>query len=400
VFLAECRGRAPEKAAIKLVPADPESAPLQLARWELAAKLSHPHLIRLIQIGRCQLSGIDLLYVAMEYADEDLSQVLPHRPLTAVEAREFLEPALDALAYLHGRGLVHGHLKPSNFLAVGDQLKLSSDGLCRVGEPCGETRKPDLYDPPELATAGMSPAGDVWSLAATLVEALTQRLPVWERKDQDPVLPDSLPAPFLDIARNCLRLDPKRRWTVADILAHMKGQTAARPPQRRARWRRAVPVAALGLALAGLLAGPRLLRRGKQPLPSTSVPPAQPTAESELPAESLRFGVETTPSPAGLVPGEVVHQAVPEVPQKARDTIQGTVRVSVKVRVDTSGQVADAMLDYPGPSRYFARLAVDAARRWKFEPAMADGRAVPSEWILRFEFDRSATSVDPVRASP
>jgi TonB family protein len=103
---------------------------------------------------------------------------------------------------------------------------------------------------------------------------------------------------------------------------------------------------------------------------------------------------------AVLVPGEVVHQVLPDVPQKARDTIQGKVRVKVEVRVDLAGRVEGAKLDSPGTSRYFDDLALQAARLWKFAPAKVDGRDVSSAWILRFEFGRIATEVHPVRVAP
>src|SRR6266849_5626935 len=114
VFLTERSEREPQKVAIKLISADPSNAELQLTRWRLAAKLSHPHLIRLFQIGRCRLGNMPLLYVVMEYAEENLSQVLARRPLTPAEARDMLGPVLDALAYLHGQGFVHGDIKPAN----------------------------------------------------------------------------------------------------------------------------------------------------------------------------------------------------------------------------------------------------------------------------------------------
>src|SRR5262249_39052751 len=145
------------------------------------------------------------------------------RPLTPAEAREMLEPVLDALAFVHGKGFAHGHLKPANIMAVGDQLKVSSDGLCRTGQLSGPPEKPSVDDPPEIACKGFSPAGDVWSLGMTLVEALTQRLPTWEGREQEqPVLQQTLPAPFLDIARLCLRRDPQGRLTVADIAARLQ----------------------------------------------------------------------------------------------------------------------------------------------------------------------------------
>src|SRR5438309_4996301 len=135
VFLTQREGRL--KAAIKLIPANPENADRQLFQWRLATKLPHPHLIRIFQTGRCQLGDQSLLYIVMEYAEEDLSQILPHRPLTPSETRDMLQPVLDALAYVHGKGFVHGHLKPANIMAIADQVKLSSDGLCAPGESNG-----------------------------------------------------------------------------------------------------------------------------------------------------------------------------------------------------------------------------------------------------------------------
>jgi TonB family protein len=86
----------------------------------------------------------------------------------------------------------------------------------------------------------------------------------------------------------------------------------------------------------------------------------------------------------------VLHEEIPDVPQRARDTIRGHVRVAVRVRVDASGNVLSETLDNPGPSRYFARLATDAARKWRFAPAdKRDSR----EWLLRFEFGRDGTDV-------
>jgi TonB family protein len=61
----------------------------------------------------------------------------------------------------------------------------------------------------------------------------------------------------------------------------------------------------------------------------------------------------------------------------------------VKIHVDPSGRVADAELASPGPSRYFAGKALEAAREWTFAPPVA------GEWLLHFEFDRSGTKVRP-----
>src|ERR1700690_709970 len=117
VFLTECvRGGAPS-AAIKLISEEPGKAEQQLKNWELATGLSHPNLIALFQYGQCQLDGLQLLYVVMEGAEEDLSQILPHRAVTPLEAREMLRQIIDALGYLHGMGLVHSRIKPANIMA-------------------------------------------------------------------------------------------------------------------------------------------------------------------------------------------------------------------------------------------------------------------------------------------
>jgi TonB family protein len=116
---------------------------------------------------------------------------------------------------------------------------------------------------------------------------------------------------------------------------------------------------------------------------------------------STPIGLGQSPAITGrLSPGQVVHQAQPDVSRKARDTIHGTVRVRVRVLVDPSGGVVGAGLDSPGPSRYFAERTLEAARRCRFTPAKVDGRNVSSEWVLRFEFGRTETRFFPARVSP
>jgi len=79
----------------------------------------------------------------------------------------------------------------------------------------------------------------------------------------------------------------------------------------------------------------------------------------------------------------------------ARNTIQGRIRVAVQVSVDTTGNVSEAKLTSPGPSRYFANQALQSARRWKFKPPQVDGRPTASAWLLKYQFGRSGTEVIP-----
>jgi TonB family protein len=457
------------KVAIKIIPAAPEEGELQLSRWQQASELSHPHLIALYERGRFEIGGIPFVYVVMECAEENLTQFLPDRALTPVEAREMLESVLDVLAYLHRKGFVHGHIKPANIMASGDQLKVSSDGLGRAGESLDGPGDQNPYDPPEIAcvvipvSQTMSPEGDVWSLGMTLVETLTQNLPVAETvEQQDPLLPKTLQEPFLDIARHCLLCHPEGRWTVAQIAARLEGrapmpqvqtippkvrtllpvpQPIVRPSRPPAKHRNYTVPIAIGfvLVLVAILAGPRLLRRhteapqvpaamGEQPL-VPPVPSRVPPSPQERPTkaytssigEEERSSKAPVPVPALIHPetiheeetntvaklpvgsvarGEVAHQVMPEVLQSARNTIRGTVRVSVKVNVDRSGNVEDAELESRGPSKYFARAAIEAAQNWKFKPPNVGGRGVLSGWTLHFKFTRDETTVVPIQEMP
>jgi TonB family protein len=85
----------------------------------------------------------------------------------------------------------------------------------------------------------------------------------------------------------------------------------------------------------------------------------------------------------------VLHEEIPNVPRSARETIRGHIRVAVRVTVDRSGNVVGRTLENPGPSKYFAHLATDAASKWKFAPAAKkDSR----KWLLSFEFTRGGTT--------
>ncbi len=308
VFLTERHaGERLVKAAIKIIPASREKGELQLSSWQKASELSHPHLIPIHEMGRFELGGVPVVYVVMECAEENLAQVLPGRALTVAEAREMLASVLDVLAYLHGKGFVHGHIKPANIMASGDELKVSSDALRRAGESLDDPGNQTPYDSPEIVrgvnsvSQTMSPAGDVWSLGMTLVETLTQNLPVVRTAEQkDPVLPKSLQEPFLDIARHCLVRNPQARWTVAQIAARLEGRApmsqvrtispevrSASPAQQHIaapsrpivnRRNYTVPIAVgCALMLTAILAGPRFLRRHADA-------PEVPVATAEQPA--------------------------------------------------------------------------------------------------------------------
>lgn len=89
-----------------------------------------------------------------------------------------------------------------------------------------------------------------------------------------------------------------------------------------------------------------------------------------------------------------VNEVIPDVPRSALETIRGTVRVSVRLIVDRQGAVVAATPDNRGPSRYFERLSVEAAKNWTFTPASSDEQRI---MLVRFNFTRAGATA---RASP
>jgi TonB family protein len=425
VFLTECQAQNLPAAALRMIPAEQVTL-AQLSHWRAAADLSHPHLIRLLDAGLCQLGGRQFLFVVMEYAEQTLSQVLRNRALTADEVQEMLPAALDALAYLHGKYLVQGELKPASFLVVGDQLKLATDSVRPAGEPRASIAATSPYDPPEAAGGRLTPAGDIWALGVTAVEALTQHPPASpDDHSLTAPLPATLDATFADTLRRCLSHDPANRPTAIELQAQLKRaspapgvavpvdavpvdvvpvdvvpvdvvrETPARAVPVQQLFRPLAPapiIATVLILLVALWAGLRLFygherapqsARHELTAPSAGAKPRAPTPPPPGP-------VSPPPDqPAQTTPGTsppVVHEQLPIVPRSASKTIHGHVKVAVLVTVDPSGNVISAILENPGPSAYFAHLAREAARKWTFAPVdNQDTR----EWLVRFEFTRA-----------
>jgi TonB family protein len=443
-----------KKAAIKLIPADAADAEKQLLRWKAVRELNNPNLIRIFEAGRCELDGTELLYVVEKYAEENLSQILPERALTAGEARGMLAPILRALQCVHDKGFVHGHIQPSNILASGDQVKLSSDALGVPGERSRSAGATSAYDPPEAATGSASTASDVWQLGMTLIEVLTQHLPVWDRaRPSAPEVSAAVPEPFREIAGHCLQVDAGRRWTIAEILERLgtdrqgservesalKVPTSAQskkmvsapaisgPQKASAKWPYLLGLAAVVAVALVLIARPKST---SPPAEVQSTPTPQGAAAEG--SQSARAPTQPEPKPRRAAPGKarvggakvegatpeaggdekasantettntddqsgVVQRVMPQVFPSARRTIQGRIKVRVKVEVDAAGNVAKATLEAAGPSKYFSRVALEAARDWKFSPAQAGGSGA-REWKLQFAFSQAKTQVSAVRA--
>jgi serine/threonine protein kinase len=435
VFLTEWAEGKDQKAAIKLIPEPTGNAEAQLTRWRLASKFSHPNLLRLFHAGRCLLDGTPMLYVVTELAEENLGEILTERPLSPTETGELLAPVLDALDYVHSKGFVHGRIQPTNLMAIGDQVKLSIDGIRRISESGERRNGVSRYSAPECAAGDISPASDVWALGMTLVECLTQRLPVPEEGGRDMVsVPAELPAPFFELARHCLNPAPQRRWKVGELRARLERKPAALeetappvPHRNSSSHHLHLALTVAGVLMVVVLLALGFFHRGAgsvqtKTLATTSasdrpettraeakasapVPLSQPHKRGTAEEENRPIAVTADTAPhsnasGNVVRGDVVHRVLPNISSGARNTIWGTVRVRVRVKVDPSGNVAAAEYDSPGPSPYFAGLSMDAAREWKFQPSRIDDKNASSEWVIRFAYTNNETTASAVEQTP
>jgi TonB family protein len=195
--------------------------------------------------------------------------------------------------------------------------------------------------------------------------------------------------------RDCLQLDPKQRSSTADILKRLSpgaSHVEHKPDVGKEGWRGNRKLATLFILATALVIAFIVFLSGRksespksaqtaveQPVPNAA--PAEPAVVSSAPqATSKRDSA-----------GSVLHQALPEISPSARNTIRGKIRIVARVEVDASGKVTHARLTTSGPSRYFARLALDAAERWQFSPPVMNSKPAASVWSITFRIARKQT---------
>lgn len=270
-----------------------------LREAEAAARLSHPHLVTLLEVGQ---DG-PICYLTSEYCPgPTLAEWLrEHRELVpAKQAAALMLDLAEAVQHAHSRGVLHRDIKPSNVLlepktggwetALGNQLsdlsaKLTDFGMAKLLEQeRGETRTGAIlgtpaYMSPEQAEGRIDELDartDVYALGAILYEMLIGDPPYVGKTDADtlrqlvtrePTAPRrarrDLPRDLEAIVLKCLARKPGDRYATAHELAvdferFLAGQpTVARPLgvwERSWKWARRRPAVAALAAVAGIAA--------------------------------------------------------------------------------------------------------------------------------------------------
>src|SRR6184192_2424539 len=163
-----------------------------LREIEIAARLTHPHILALHDSGE---AGGFLYYVMPYIEGASLRQQLEQRrPLNRQEALAIAEPVANALAYAHRMGVLHRDIKPENILFsqghpivadFGIAKAVSTAGganLTRTGFPVGT---PGYMSPEQAAgLADLDERTDVYSLAVVVYEILVGDVPGrWPTED-------------------------------------------------------------------------------------------------------------------------------------------------------------------------------------------------------------------------
>ncbi|HEY6100199.1 MAG TPA: serine/threonine-protein kinase, partial [Anaeromyxobacter sp.] len=245
-----------------------------LAEAEAAARLAHPNIVHLYDVGRCERGP----FLIMELLrGESLDERLARGPFKLRDAVHVAVEVARGLAHAHEQGVVHRDLKPGNvFLCDDGQVKVLDFGLAHVFDRRGADGGTPEYMSPEQARGEPGDTrSDVYALGVTVRE----------------LLPDPPPA----IAKLLVRMtagdpDARPRDGAEAHAALARIQRALEP--RRLWW------AGWGLAAVTLAAAGAIALRARPPPPGrllTAMADAEnATGDPELDgvAELLRAGLD------------------------------------------------------------------------------------------------------------
>ncbi|MEY9838676.1 tetratricopeptide repeat protein [Streptacidiphilus sp. EB103A] len=214
---------------------DEEALAVAIAERRYLAEVDHPNIVRIINFAEHPdlTKGTTDGYIVMEYVGgKSLKDIADERrgpdgrrvPLPVEQAIAYALEALPALGYLHSRGLIYCDFKLDNVIQSEDQLKIIDMGAVRRQDDDGAIYGTVGYQAPEIATEGVSPASDLYTVARSLA-VLT-----FDFQGFSTVYRDTLPGPedveVFDRYESFYRLlvratdpDPDKRFSSAQEMA-------------------------------------------------------------------------------------------------------------------------------------------------------------------------------------
>ncbi len=212
-----------------------------LRETRTAASFSHPNIV---PVHAVEDDGQSLAFVMGFVEGESLAaRVARAGPLDVRSVVRLLQDVAYALAYAHGRGVVHRDIKPDNIMierATGRALvmdfgiaramtpKTDTPGLTRIGEVVGT---PEYMSPEQASGDHVDGRSDLYSLGLVALFAVTGRPPITGDSTQQiivrqltEVLPPSaslrpdLPAPLAAAIDRCVAKEPAQRFASAEAL--------------------------------------------------------------------------------------------------------------------------------------------------------------------------------------
>jgi len=193
---------------------------------------AHPNIVNLIDSFETDAH----FYLVLEFCPRgDLYEAIRigHGPLETEHVRLFMLELVDAVSYIHSKGVYHRDIKPENiFLTESGSVKLGDFGLATTDKWTFETTVgSDRYMSPEQydsAGAGYSPAqADIWAIGICLLNILFSRNPFTTPTEDDPLFLDfsrdkqslfdvfpSMSQDTYEVIVQCMNLDPSKRSLV------------------------------------------------------------------------------------------------------------------------------------------------------------------------------------------
>jgi len=192
----------------------------------------HPNIVNLIESFETDVH----VYLVLEFCPRgDLYEAIRigHGPLETEHVRRFMLELIDAVSYIHSKGVYHRDIKPENiFLTESGSVKLGDFGLATTEQWSYESMVgSDRYMSPEQfdsAGNGYSPAqADVWAIGVCLLNILFSRNPFTTPTEDDPLFLDfsrdkqslfdvfpSMSQDTYEVIVQCMNMDPRRRSLV------------------------------------------------------------------------------------------------------------------------------------------------------------------------------------------